>query len=71
VRPNGHKTGKVIYAHRGRPRWYQLGNAAAIDLSDARKLAHRIMFQVSEGKDPAAEKKAERSKGTFEELATR
>ena len=22
VRPNGHKTWKVIYAHRGRPRWY-------------------------------------------------
>src|ERR1019366_3036735 len=38
---------------------------------DARKLAHRIMFAVAEGKDPAAKKKAERSKGTFEELATR
>jgi integrase len=71
VRPSGHKTWKVIYAHRGRPRWYHLGNAAAVDLSDARKLAQRIMFQVSEGKDPAAEKKAERSKGTFEEMATR
>jgi integrase len=28
------------------------------------------MFAVAEGKDPAAERKAERSKGTFEELAT-
>jgi integrase len=71
VRPSGHKAWKVIYSHHGRPRWYHLGNAAAISLSDARKLAHRIMFAVAEGKDPAAEKKAERSKGTFEELATR
>ena len=29
------------------------------------------MYFVSKGKDPAAEKKAERSEGTFEELATR
>ena len=29
------------------------------------------MFQVAEGKDPAAERKADRSKGTFEELAAR
>ena len=71
VRPSGHKAWKCVYTHHGRPRWYHIGNAAAIDLSDARKLAHRIMFAVAEGKDPAAEKKAEHSKGTFEELATR
>jgi integrase len=71
VRPSGHKAWKCIYSRHGRPRWYHIGNAAAIDLSDARKLAHRIMFAVAEGKDPAAEKKAEHSKGTFEELATR
>ena len=71
IRPSGHKAWKCIYSHHGRPRWYHLGNAAAIDLSDARKLAHRIMFAVAEGKDPAAEKKAERNNDTFEELATR
>jgi integrase len=71
VRPTGHKSWKCIYAQRGRPRWCSLGDAAAIGLADARKLASRIMFAVAEGKDPAAERKAERSKGTFEELATR
>src|ERR1019366_1291157 len=71
VRPSGHRAWKCVYTHHGRPRWYHIGNAAAIGLSDARKLARRVMFQVAEGKDPAAEKKAERSKGTFEELATR
>jgi hypothetical protein len=70
VRPTGHRTWKVIYSYHGRPRWYHLGNAAAIGLSDARKLARRIMFAVAEGRDPAAEKKAERGNGTFEELAT-
>jgi integrase len=71
VQPSGHIAFKVIYSHHGRPRWYHIGNAAAIALSDARTLARRVMFAVAEGKDPAAEKKAERSKGTFEELATR
>ena len=71
VQPTGHKTWKVIYPFGGRPRWYSLGSADAIGLADARKLAARVMFQVAEGKDPAAERKADRSKGTFEELAAR
>ena len=29
------------------------------------------MFQVAENKDPCTERKLERGKGTFEELATR
>jgi integrase len=71
VQPTGRKTYKCIYSLRGRPRWYSLGSADAIGLADARKLASRVMFAVAEGKDPAAERKAERSKGTFEELAGR
>jgi integrase len=68
---SGKKTWKVIYfAPGGRPRWYHLGDADAVGLADARKLASRVMFQVAEGKDPVAERKAERSRGTFEELAT-
>jgi integrase len=70
VLPSGHMSWKVIYAHHGRPRWFAVGDVAAIGLSDARKLGGRIMFQVAEGKDPAAEKRAELSKGSFEELAT-
>jgi integrase len=71
VTPTDHRSWKCIYAHHGRPRWYHIGDAAAIGLADARKLAGRVMFKVADGKDPAAERKAERSKGTFEELATR
>ncbi len=70
VQPTGHKSWKVVYSMNGRPRWYTIGDVAAIGLSDARKLASRVMFQVAEGKDPAAERKAERRRGTFQELAT-
>ena len=69
VRPTGSRTWCVIYTRHGRPRWYRLGDANAIGLADARKLAGRIMFQVAEGKDPAAERKAHSVQGTFAELA--
>src|SRR5664279_4397884 len=70
MQPTGHRSWKCIYSLNGRPRWYSIGDVAAIGLSDARKLAGRVMFKVAEGKDPCADRKAERSKGTFEELAT-
>jgi integrase len=71
VQPTGNRAWKAIYSRHGRPRWLHLGNADAIGLSDARTLAAEAMLAVARGNDPAAEKKAERSKGTFEELATR
>jgi integrase len=54
-----------------RPRWYYLGDADAIGLADARRLASRISLLVAEGKDPAAERKAERGAGTFADLHAR
>jgi hypothetical protein len=60
VQPTGHKAYKVVYSHQGRVRWFHLGNAQAIGLSDARRLANRVMVQVAEGKDPQAERKAAR-----------
>jgi integrase len=71
VQPSGHKAWKCIYSMHGRPRWYHIGDVTAFGLSNARKLAGRVMFKVAEGKDPCADRKADRSKGTFEELATR
>ncbi len=69
VLPTGHKAWKCIYSLQGRPRWYSVGDATAIGLADARKLAARVMYAVAEGKDPAADRRASRSRGTFEELA--
>jgi integrase len=52
-------------------RWYHIGAVDAFGLDKARKTAARVMYEVSEGKDPAAERKADRIEGTFEELVTR
>ena len=70
VRPTGKKAWKVIYRFHGRPRWLHLGDARAIGLADARRLAARVMLDVAEGKDPGAERRAERLTGTFTELAS-
>jgi integrase len=70
VRPSSKKAWKVIYRFHGRPRWLHLGDARAIGLADARRLAARVMLDVAEGKDPGAERRAERLIGTFAELAS-
>jgi integrase len=71
IEPTGSKSWMVYYRAAGKVRWYRIGSASSIGLSDARRLASRVMFQVAEGKDPQAERTAERTAGTFEELATR
>src|SRR6478735_2926317 len=70
IRPSGKKAWRVVYPFGGRRRWYTLGDARVIGLADARRLAGRVMFAVAEGKDPAAERRAERDSGTFSDLAT-
>src|SRR6516225_7031464 len=71
IQPTGKKSWNVIYSRHGRPRWLYLGNANAIALSDARRLAAKAMLAVAEGNDPAAEKQAERSAGTFSDLTNK
>src|SRR6267378_3355544 len=50
---------------------FTFADATAIGLADARKLANEIMYQVAQGKDPAAERRASRDTDTFEQLAIR
>jgi hypothetical protein len=71
VQPTGAKAWKCVYSRRGRPRWLHLGAADVIGLADARVMAAEAMLAVAKGKDPAAEKKAERIGGTFGDLAAR
>jgi integrase len=71
VWPTGKKSWYAVYSRHGRPRWLYLGDANAIGLADARTLAAEAMLAVARGVDPAAEKKAERSAGTFADLATK
>jgi integrase len=70
IHPSGRKTFKLVYRHGGRPRWYNLGDAS-IGVAGARKLAAGILLQVAAGRDPAAERLADRRAGTFGELAAR
>ena len=70
VQPTGARSWYCVYTRHGRSRWYRIGDANAIALADARILAAKAMLAVAEGKDPAAERKAERSSGTFAELAS-
>jgi integrase len=68
VQPTGAKAWKAIYSYHGRPRWLHLGDAGAIGLADARTLTAEAVLAVARGKDPAAEKRAERGAGTFADL---
>jgi hypothetical protein len=69
IQPSGYRSYKLIYRYHNRPRWLTIGAADAIGLADARQMAAKLMLQVLEGKDPQAEKRAERGAGTFAELA--
>ena len=70
VRPTGKRAWKVIYCFSGKPVWLTLGDARTIGLASARHRAQRIMLDVADGKDPAAERRAERDAGTFADLAS-
>src|SRR5262245_9020189 len=67
-RPSGHQSYYFVYNHRGRTRWFRIG---VIGLTQARKIAAKLRYEVAEGKDPQAEKLAQRSAGTFAELYER
>ena len=72
IQPSGHRAWKCVYTIRGRgARWYSIGNAGAITLADARKLASKILYQVAEGADPHADRLALRGRGSFEQVAQR
>jgi integrase len=71
VQPTGSKAWKFVYRSGGKPRWLTFGNATAIGLADARRLAAKAALQVAEGGDPQAEKTAARGSGTLQEWALR
>src|SRR5215470_9111092 len=51
VHPTGQRSWKAVYRFHSRPRWFHLGDASAIGLADARRLAARVMLQAVEGRD--------------------
>jgi integrase len=71
VQPTGQRSWKAVYSRGGRPRWFHISDASAISLTDARRIAAKVALAVAEGKDPVAERVAERGTGTFADLAER
>jgi hypothetical protein len=71
VEPTGHKSYKLIYSMRGRPRWFTIGSVTSIGLKEARQIAREKMADVGRGIDVQAERAASRKQATFEELAHR
>ena len=68
VQPSGRGSWYCVYSRQGRARWLHLGHSDVIGLAEARTLAAEARLAVAHGKDPAADKRAERSVGTFSEL---
>jgi Arm DNA-binding domain len=69
--PSGKMMWRAVYRRSARPVWLTIGDARSISLAHARKLAAGVALEVALGKDPAAERRAERAAGTFAELADR
>jgi hypothetical protein len=71
VQPSGFKCFVLVYSYRGRSRWLTIGDTRAIGLAGARKKAGKLMLEVLDGKDPAADRRAARGSTTFSTLASR
>jgi integrase len=67
----GRQSWRVGYRVDGRPVGLKIGDARSISLADARRIAARIALEVAVGKNPVAERRAERASDTFAALTTR
>jgi hypothetical protein len=66
--PSGRKTFEFYYRSHGHPAWFVIGDGTP---EAARARAAELRNDVLHGKDPVAERKAERGAGAFAELAER
>jgi integrase len=75
VQPSGKRSWAVRYRHDGKPRKLTIGPYPRIGLASARQLARKALLEVSEGGDPASDKRRRRQGGeateTFEAVADR
>src|SRR5262245_2687400 len=71
VQPTGRRTWKFIYGYRGRSRWFTIGDADAISITDARVKAGQLIGEVANDRDPQSARKQQREAITFKRLAQR
>ena len=67
VHPSGRKSFTCYYRHGGRARWHHIADAS-VGIAAARRLAAAVLLEAAQGRDPAAERKADRRAGTFAQL---
>ena len=65
----GRKAWGLVYWHERRRRRLSLGAYPALSLADAREKASDALREVAHGKDPAADKQAQKKAETFGEMA--
>ena len=70
ISDRGRKVWVLRYRMKGRHRRLTLGQYPDLSLADARKKARNVLHDVGNGKDPAAQKAADRIAETIGELAT-
>jgi hypothetical protein len=70
TRSSGHQSWYFLYFFHGRQRFFRVG-PGSMTVTEARKIAAKLRVAVSEGRDPAAERRAERGNATFAEVAQR
>jgi integrase len=68
ISKDNRRTWVALYRHQGRLRRFTIGTSPPLSLADAREKAEDILRAAARGKDPAAEKKAERQADTVSEL---
>jgi len=68
IRPSGHECWYFRYSLHNRVRWFRIGQ---VTLTQARKIAAELRFEVAQGRDPQSERLAQREAGTFGELYQR
>src|SRR5262249_36826819 len=61
------KSFTAYYRCDGRARWLKIGDAS-IGVAEARRLVIQVLLAVAEGRDPAAERRADRRADTFAAL---
>jgi integrase len=73
VEPSGSKSFYACYRRNGRPRWYRLGAANRLGLSSARDVVRHLNARLvlDPAYDPQAEKVANRTQGTVDDLVER
>lgn len=69
VYPNQRRTFRLYYSRRGKPVWYTIDNRG-LPFEEIRKRTARLLVEVTDGRDPHADRKAARMVSeTFADLA--